>query len=603
MALIASGMYKQHSQTVPQSVRVQDYNYRESNSDMLAEVNSQPDDSTTHGTQYLYDQHYKQKGDKETTETGAWYAEIRHQQYISQQLIITGKSNQYNLAPGQRIILSQHPLQANLSEGLIILSTKGQGNRTDSYIVEFTAIPFNLLKPYRLPVLPMPKISGTLPATITSPDNDTYGYLDTKGRYRVKFNFDLSTWKNGEESLWLRLAKPYSGDSYGFHFPLIDGTEVAIAFTDGNPNRPYIAHAMHDSRHPDHVSTANKHRNVIRTPANNKLRMDDKRGQEHIKLATEYGKTQLNLGHLVDSEKTKRGEGFELRTDQWGALRAAKGIYITTTAQDKAAGPQLEMKESVKQIQKSLDISCALIGSSKVGGAQPAEISEQQDLLSATHQLQESTIVIHGEQGIAHTTPKSIQSSASENVIVTAGNHASINIFKKLSMAAGEMVSVFAHKLGIKLIAASGRVQIQAQSDEMELTSQKNMFITSSGGKVTINAQNELLLLSGGGGIRIKDGTIELIAPTSILQKTALLSYSGAESIKEVVPSFTKGSFTRKFKLHFNGSPSQILANHPYRIYFSDGSTQDGVTDANGETSLIPMTELEQLKIEILEKE
>jgi type VI secretion system secreted protein VgrG len=594
---------QQHSKTVPQSVRVQDYNYREASNDMLAEVNSQPDDSTTHGTQYLYDQHYKQKGDKQTVETGAWYAQIRHQQHISQQLIITGKSNHYHLAPGQRIILSQHPLQANLNEGLIILSTKGHGNRTDSYLIEFTAIPFNLLKPYRPPVLPMPTISGTLPATITSPDNDTYGYIDTQGRYRVKFNFDLSNWKNGEESLWLRLAKPYAGETYGFHFPLIDGTGVAIAFTDGNPNRPYIAHALHDSDHPDHVSTANKHRNVIRTPANNKLRMDDKRGQEHIKLATEYGKTQLNLGHLVDSEKTKRGEGFELRTDQWGAVRAAKGIYLTTTAQEKAADQQLEMNDSVKQIQKSLDISCALIGSSKVAGAQPAEINEQQDLLSATQQLQKSTVVIHGEQGIAHTTPKSIQSAANENIIVTAGKHASINIFKKLSMAAGEMVSIFAHKLGIKLIAASGRVQIQAQSDEMELTSQKNMFITSSGGKVTINAQNELLLLSGGGGIRIKDGTIELIAPTSILQKTALLSYSGAESIKHVVPSFAKGSFARKFKLHFKGSPSQLLTNHPYRIYFSDGSTQEGVTDANGETPLIPMTELEQLKIEILEKD
>lgn len=30
------------------------------------------------------------------------------------------------------------------------------------------------------------------------------------------------------------------------------------------------------------------------------------------------------------------------------------------------------------------------------------------------------------------------------------------------------------------------------------------MFLTSADGKVTINAQNELLLLSGGGGIRIK---------------------------------------------------------------------------------------------------
>ncbi len=36
---------------------------------------------------------------------------------------------------------------------------------------------------------------------------------------------------------------------------------------------------------------------MIRTPANNKLRMEDKRGEEHIKLSTEYGgKTQLNTG-------------------------------------------------------------------------------------------------------------------------------------------------------------------------------------------------------------------------------------------------------------------------------------------------------------------
>ncbi|MCO6523793.1 MAG: hypothetical protein J6562_02075 [Candidatus Schmidhempelia sp.] len=57
---------------------------------------------------------------------------------------------------------------------------------------------------------------------------------------------------------------------------------MAIGFTQCYPNRPYIAYALHDSIHPDPVSTKNKHRNVIRTPTNNKLRMDDKRGQEHI---------------------------------------------------------------------------------------------------------------------------------------------------------------------------------------------------------------------------------------------------------------------------------------------------------------------------------
>lgn len=54
---------------------------------------------------------------------------------------------------------------------------------------------------------------------------------------------------------------------------------------------------LHDSAHGDHVTIRNDKRNVLRTPANNKIRLDDERGKEHIKLSTEYGgKSQLNLG-------------------------------------------------------------------------------------------------------------------------------------------------------------------------------------------------------------------------------------------------------------------------------------------------------------------
>ena len=45
---------------------------------------------------------------------------------------------------------------------------------------------------------------------------------------------------------------------------------------------PYIAYALHDSEHPDHVTSDNHTRNVWRTPANNKLRMEDKRGEEPV---------------------------------------------------------------------------------------------------------------------------------------------------------------------------------------------------------------------------------------------------------------------------------------------------------------------------------
>jgi type VI secretion system secreted protein VgrG len=64
--------------------------------------------------------------------------------------------------------------------------------------------------------------------------------------------------------------------------------------------------------------------------------MEDLQGKEHIKLATEYGKTQLNIGHLVDAQRQPRGEGFELRSDQWGPSAPGKGLLLSAHAQPGA---------------------------------------------------------------------------------------------------------------------------------------------------------------------------------------------------------------------------------------------------------------------------
>ncbi|WP_277978499.1 type VI secretion system Vgr family protein, partial [Pantoea endophytica] len=139
------------------------------------------------------------------------------------------------------------------------------------------------------------------------------------------------------------------------HLPLLAGTEVAIGFEHGNPDRPYIAGVLHDSSRADHVTIRNYRRNVLRTPSNNKLRLDDTRGQEHIKLSTEYGgKSQLNLGHLVDGERQARGEGFELRTDSWGAIRASKGLFISADGQSGARGKQRDMQPVLSRLSAAL---------------------------------------------------------------------------------------------------------------------------------------------------------------------------------------------------------------------------------------------------------
>lgn len=102
------------------------------------------------------------------------------------------------------------------------------------------------------------------------------------------------------------------------------------------------------------MTEKNSTRNVIRTPANNKLRMEDKRGEEHIKLSTEYGgKTQLNLGHNVNAQRELRGEGAELRTDKWVSIRGGAGVFISADKQPSAGDRMLAMEEAIAQLENA----------------------------------------------------------------------------------------------------------------------------------------------------------------------------------------------------------------------------------------------------------
>lgn len=108
--------------------------------------------------------------------------------------------------------------------------------RDCSLEVTFEAIPYSESICFRPPLPNKPQIAGTVPARVTSTQqNDPYGHIDLEGRYRVNFLFDRDSWKAGEESVWLRLARPYAGDTHGLHLPLICGTEVAVAFEHGDP--------------------------------------------------------------------------------------------------------------------------------------------------------------------------------------------------------------------------------------------------------------------------------------------------------------------------------------------------------------------------------
>ncbi|HEE0495861.1 TPA: type VI secretion system tip protein VgrG [Klebsiella pneumoniae] len=532
---------------VSRSVTTRDYNYREAMAEMTTgQFDVTGGDNTTYGEAYHYADNFLKTGDKATPESGAFYARIRHERYLNGRAILKGQSTSSLLMPGLEIKVEGNDAPEVFRKGILITGITASAARDRSYELAFTAIPYSERYGYRPPLIRRPVMAGTLPARVTSTTaNDVYAHIDKDGRYRVNLDFDRDTWKPGFESLWVRQSRPYAGDTYGLHLPLLAGTEVSIAFEDGNPDRPYIAGVKHDSAHTDHVTIQNYKRNVLRTPANNKIRLDDERGKEHIKVSTEYGgKSQLNLGHLVDAGKQQRGEGFELRTDMWGAIRAKKGVFISADEQEKAQGQALMMDEALSQLQEALSLVEALHSAAEVAKSELADLQTQKTLLSETlTELKKSALLLSAPAGIAQVTPKSLQLSSGENLISTSGKNTDFSVFKKFTVAAGEAVSLFAQKLGIKNFASKGKVEIQAQSDEMLLDACKDLRISSSDGKILISAKNEIILTSGGGYIRIGGGTVECAAPDKIIERGAVWQKFSGQSISQAMQEWDSTDF------------------------------------------------------------
>lgn len=533
---------------VEAGVITKDYNHRTAQSILQsapADMTRGDGEGNTYGEVYHYKLRHQERGDKidPTAETANFYARLDHERFLANQTLITGVSTDATLAPAQVLTLTDSlppTLPAPLQEPVLITGTGFTASRRNALRVTILAVPYSETVCWRPPLLPRPKVTGTMTARVTSAKaNDIYAWQDASGLYRVMFDADRDDKKQGQESMPVRLAKPYGGDVYGFHFPLIQGTEVAIAFHEGDPDRPYIAHALHDSRHVDHVTEKNSTRNVIRTAGLNKLRMEDKRGEEHIKLSTEYGgKTQLNLGHNVDAQRALRGEGFELRTDEWGAIRAGKGIFITADSQPEAQGKTLDMAAAHSLLAQALSQMESLSQAASAAKAQLLQYEQQQALMEEKLlTLKQAVLLASAPEGVALASGGHFQTTASENIYITAGQRIELGANNNICLAASKKISIFTEDEGVETIAAKGDLVSQSQSGNIETIAKQNISLVSTTENITLTAAKTLTLACAGGAyVRLSGGNIELGCPGDIMMKQSKLLYSGPASLQSNIP-------------------------------------------------------------------
>lgn len=512
---------------VEQQVSTRDYNYREATADMNAQVDVTRGETTTFGEAYHWGDNYLTAGNAHdrhpAPESGAFYARLRHERYLNGQTRMQATTSCPTLCPGQVLkVTGGEEVAGEFADGVLVTGMHSHARRDADFAVEFAGIPDSPDVGYRPEPGARPVMAGTLPARVTSTrENDTYGHIDKHGRYRVNMLFDRARWETGFESLWVRQSRPYAGDTYGLHLPLLAGTEVAIGFEDGNPDRPYIAGVLHDSAHGDHVTIRNDKRNVLRTPANNKIRLDDERGKEHIKVSTEYGgKSQLNLGHLVDSDRQPRGEGFELRTDSWGAIRAQKGIFISADGQAQAQGQVLAMEPAVSLLKGAVNQVTEWGSITQTHHNVIPDTGPLSALTTGVSDLKQPTLLMSAPQGIAAVTPETTLLHSGNGLYLQSLGEVNITTAQRCSLNASQAISLLAQQEGMRLVSAKGPLQVESHGDILSLTALKDITVQSTQGHLQLTAKNGITLGCGGAYIRLTpQGEIQIHGPGVISLK------------------------------------------------------------------------------------
>ena len=362
-------------------------------------------------------------------------------------------------------------------------------------------------------------------------------HVDEWGRIKVRFLFTRNddhshdggagANDNDTDSAWVDVLTPWAGEGYGARFLPRIGEIVVIDFFDGNLDRPFVVGRIHEAQRsptkfdqkgqlPETKKLAGICSKEVGGEGYNQLRFDDTTGQISTQLQSSHGATQLNLGNLSHPKEREtsegRGEGFELRTDQWGAIRAGEGLLLSSHKQDQAAGTHLDAQPAKQQLEGTLNNSQALSEAAKNQQTDPLEVLEnlkgfleqieQQDQNKADA-FKQAIMILSAPNSIAVSSNEDIYLSADGQISQSAGESINLSTQKSLIAHASEKISLFAAQDGLRAYAGKGKVEIQAQGAALDVIARKDIQIISTEDTVYITSPTEINLTAGGSQIKM----------------------------------------------------------------------------------------------------
>jgi type VI secretion system secreted protein VgrG len=488
--------------------------------------------------------------------------------------------------------------------------------------------------------LPQPQMQSAI--VVGPPDEEVH--CDPLGRVKIRFpgmraadhEHAHGAGASGTpgDSAWVRVASSWAGNGPGsgqqcgmLGLPRV-GTEVLVAFLGGDPDKPVILSQLYNQRAlPPALSShgdlpGNRYLSGARSreiggQRGNQLRLDDTRGQISAQLASDHASSELNLGWLTrpkaNGHGEPRGEGAELRSDKAVAVRGGQGVLISAEGSAQADGTQLERSGLIglaEVMQGVLDEMARLaIEHSGDDAAQP-RLAELVGKLKRWHEgsnVAGGASAQGGQPIVAAVAPAGMVLASQDNLalgaeskidIVCAGD-TELSAGRSLFARAARSISMFAHELGVKLVAGRGNVLVQTHQGDVQIRASGRISLIAAEG-IELQAP-AIKVVSQGAQTDWDGGTITQQSSGKHVVRAAGVEQLGAGGGNPVGLDLPRTALETDERVVVVDRQTGLPAKgRRYVARHEDGTSIEGVTDDEGRTSILQSYALGDIEVRLL---
>jgi type VI secretion system secreted protein VgrG len=183
-------------------------------------------------------------------------------------------------------------------------------------------------------------------------------------------------------------------------------------------------------------------------------------------------------------------------------------------------------------------------------------------------------------------------------VDVVSGGDTEVVAGRNLFLRAARGISAFAHAVGVKLVAARGNMTLEAQQGRVDITASARISLISL---EAIHIEAPVVrIVAQGAQTEWGNGSITQQSTGEQVIKAAGIVHGGPAGGVPATRDFARSATPTDERLVLRQLQTRApIANQRYIAHLADGSTVEGVSDAEGRTALVHSAALGPVRFEL----